>query len=44
METAERQAPKKPDPYEAAIAEYNGVFTSMNDKGFFSSKPTGTLD
>lgn len=24
---------KKPDPYEEAIAEYNGAFTSMNDKG-----------
>ncbi|MGV0155944.1 hypothetical protein ACSW29_21630 [Rhodococcus sp. GB-02] len=24
---------KKPDPYEEAIAQYNGAFTSMNDKG-----------
>lgn len=24
---------KKPDPYEEAITEYNGAFTSMNDKG-----------
>ncbi|MCD2115109.1 hypothetical protein LQ384_28995 [Rhodococcus rhodochrous] len=33
METAERRTAKKPDPYEAAIAEYNGAFTAMNDKG-----------
>ncbi len=24
---------KKPDPYEEAIAQYNGAFASMNDKG-----------
>lgn len=24
---------KKPDPYEAAIADYNGAYTAMNDRG-----------
>lgn len=32
-DTAERRSAKKPDPYEAAITEYNGAFTAMNDKG-----------
>lgn len=33
VDTAERRTAKKSDPYEAAITEYNGAFTSMNDKG-----------
>ncbi|SNT49366.1 hypothetical protein [Rhodococcoides kyotonense] len=32
-DTYERLTAKKPDPYESAITEYNGAFTSMNDKG-----------
>ena len=32
-QTSEKLTTKKPDPYEEAIAEYNGAFTSMNDKG-----------
>ncbi|OFV78589.1 hypothetical protein [Rhodococcus erythropolis] len=31
--TAGKLTTKKPDPYEKAIAQYNGAFTSMNDKG-----------
>lgn len=31
--TAGKLTTKKPDPYEEAIAQYNGAFTSMNDKG-----------
>ena len=34
VDTVEKLAAKKPDPYEEAIAEYNGAFTAMNDKGF----------
>lgn len=33
VDTVEKLTAKKPDPYEEAIAEYNGAFTSMNDKG-----------
>lgn len=33
METVEELTGKKPDPYVEAIAEYNGAFTQMNDKG-----------
>ncbi|OSM43644.1 hypothetical protein BCY76_007175 [Nesterenkonia sp. PF2B19] len=32
-ESAERLIEKAPDPYEEAIAAYNGAFTSMSDKG-----------
>lgn len=31
--TVEKLTTKKPDPYEEAIAEYNGAFTAMNDTG-----------
>ncbi|MFJ6099307.1 hypothetical protein [Williamsia muralis] len=31
--TVEKFNAKKPDPYETAIAAYNGAFTAMNDKG-----------
>lgn len=31
--TGEKLTAKKPDPYEEAIAQYNGAFTAMNDKG-----------
>jgi hypothetical protein len=33
VDTVEKLAAKKPDLYEDAISEYNGVFTAMNDKG-----------
>jgi hypothetical protein len=33
VENIEQLTEKKPDPYEEAIAEYNGAFTAMNDKG-----------
>ncbi len=33
VETIEKLTAKKPDPYELAIAEYNGAFTAMNDNG-----------
>lgn len=33
VDTVEKLTTKKPDPYEEAIAEYNGAFTAMNDKG-----------
>lgn len=33
MDTVEKLTVKKPDPYEEAIAEYNGAFTLMNDRG-----------
>lgn len=33
VDTVEKLTAKKADPYEVAIAEYNGAFTSMNDKG-----------
>ncbi|OYD67294.1 hypothetical protein [Rhodococcus sp. OK302] len=33
VDTVEKLTAKKPDPYEEAIAEYNGAFTLMNDKG-----------
>ena len=29
----EERSVKAPDPYDEAVAEYNGVFTAMNDKG-----------
>ncbi|GAB0105219.1 hypothetical protein JMUB6875_41970 [Nocardia sp. JMUB6875] len=29
----EKLAVKRPDPYEVAVAEYNGVFTAMADRG-----------
>lgn len=29
----EKLTVKKPDPYESAVAEYNGVFTAMADRG-----------
>lgn len=32
-DTFEKVTAKKPDLYEEAIAEYNGAFTAMNDKG-----------
>lgn len=32
-DTVEELTAKKPDPYVVAIAEYNGAFTAMNDKG-----------
>lgn len=32
-DTVEKLTAKKPDPYEEVIAEYNGAFTAMNDKG-----------
>lgn len=32
-DTFEKLTAKAPDPYEDAIAEYNGAFTLMNDKG-----------
>jgi len=32
-ETVERLAARKLDPYEDAVAEYNGAFTTMNDAG-----------
>lgn len=35
VDTVENLTSKKPDPYEEAIAEYNGAFTAMNDKGLF---------
>ena len=31
--TAEKLTAKKPDPYEEAVAEYNGAFVAMSDKG-----------
>ncbi len=31
--TVEKLTAKKPDPYEEAVAEYNGAFIAMNDKG-----------
>ncbi len=31
--TLQKLTAKKPDPYEEAIAEYNGAFTEMNDRG-----------
>lgn len=31
--TVEKLTAKKPDPYEAAIADYNGAFIMMSDKG-----------
>ncbi|MFV9423975.1 hypothetical protein [Microbacterium sp. S1037] len=31
--TLQKLTTKKPDPYEEAIAEYNGAFTAMNDSG-----------
>lgn len=31
--TIQKLTSKKPDPYEEAIAEYNGAFTMMNDSG-----------
>lgn len=31
--TVEKLTAKKPDPYEEAVAEYNGAFTAMNDAG-----------
>lgn len=33
VDTAEKLTAKKPDPYEEAVAEYNGAFVAMNDKG-----------
>lgn len=33
VDTAEKLTAKKPDPYEEAIADYNGAFVAMNDKG-----------
>lgn len=33
VDTVEKLTAKKPDPYAKAISEYNGAFTSMNDKG-----------
>jgi len=33
VDTVEKLTTKNPDPYEEAIAEYNGAFTDMNDKG-----------
>ncbi|PVX59566.1 hypothetical protein [Rhodococcus globerulus] len=33
VDTVEKLTAKKPDPYEEVIAEYNGAFTLMNDKG-----------
>lgn len=33
VDTVEKLAAKDPDPYQEAIAEYNGAFTAMNDKG-----------
>lgn len=33
VDTVERLTAKTPDPYEEVIAEYNGAFTAMNDKG-----------
>ncbi|WP_433703458.1 hypothetical protein [Prescottella equi] len=32
-DTVEKLTAKKPDPYDEVIAEYNGAFTAMNDKG-----------
>ncbi|MFT3661473.1 MAG: hypothetical protein QM809_08760 [Gordonia sp. (in: high G+C Gram-positive bacteria)] len=32
-DAVEKLTAKEPDPYEAAIVEYNSAFTSMNDKG-----------
>lgn len=32
-DTIQKLTTKKPDPYEEAIAEYNGAFTAMNDSG-----------
>ena len=32
-DTIQKLTAKKPDPYEEAIAEYNGAFTAMNDSG-----------
>ncbi|MFV0318906.1 MAG: hypothetical protein ACK5IN_00765, partial [Microbacterium sp.] len=32
-DSIEKLTIKKPDPYEEAIAEYNGAFTAMNDSG-----------
>ena len=32
-DTVEKVPTNKPDPFQDAIAEYNGAFTSMNDKG-----------
>lgn len=31
--TTEKLTAKKPDPYDEAIAEYNGAFTALHDKG-----------
>lgn len=33
VDKVEKLTAKNPDPYEEAIAEYNGAFTAMNDKG-----------
>lgn len=33
VDGVEKLTVKKPDPYEEAIAEYNGAFTMMNDSG-----------
>ena len=33
VETVEKLSGRKSDPYEDAIAEYNGAFAAMNDKG-----------
>ncbi len=33
VDTFEKLTDKTPDPYEEAIAEYNGAFTAMSDKG-----------
>jgi hypothetical protein len=33
VETVEKLTAKKSDPYEMAIAEYNGIFTMMNETG-----------
>jgi hypothetical protein len=33
VDTVDKLTAKMPDPYEEAIAEYNGAFTAMNDKG-----------
>lgn len=32
-ETVQKLTAKKPDPYEEAVAEYNGAFVAMNDRG-----------
>lgn len=33
VDTVQKLTVKQPDPYEEAIAEYNGAFTTMNDRG-----------